>query len=913
MERGPQGRPVGHGNGVFNERPEKKTREARMSSIGVRRQLTGSTAMALLLGASAICWTPAAFAGIGTERGAAAPASLLQLAEETAASSSSSGAASTATQPAAAASDEGAAAASDEPAASADAAASETPAPAEPATAAPAENAAGDTADDQAAPAATGDATAPATAPAETAAPAEAAAPAATQDAAAAEAPVIKIAEPSDPTALAAFKMLDKHCARCHQDGKLENRLRPAKNFGDVLDLERLARDPNLIQPGNPDASRIYKQIVKKEMPYDTYYEYTAAEPTAEEITALRDWIEGLGKTQAATCDANGFVTNEELVSAIAADLQSEADHRVKNMRYFTLTNIANACAPSDELEVYRQGFIKLLNSLSRNPDVIRLAAVDEAKTIIKVNLDDLKWTPEDWEKLVSVYPYASEPDVKLFDFVKQATGTNLAYIRADWMAFAASRPPLYHTMLKLPTDFAGLQKELNLDIKSNLEKFLAKRAGFQVSGVSRNNRLIERHAIETGAFWTSYDFAGNKDTQSLFEHPLGPDGENAFKHDGGETIFSLPNGFSAYYLNTADGKQLDTGPTNIVQDTTQKDLSVTNGISCMGCHDQGFRKAKDDIRAHVENDRTFSKETRDAVTALYPAHEEMDRIIEEDVQNFRAAMKRAGLDPDLKWAGVEMINALSKQYEKDVSLKLAAAEFGLRDEDFVTRLEGAGGEAFRVKRRLEQGVIPRDTFEVSFKTLLTQVTDDKFAEAKGEAKAAAVTVADTKEKAELSRDFDIALISDKSAYKKGEVASFTISAKQDCNLTLINVDSKGVGTVLLPNDFEKENFLKAGTEIQVPGPNAEYQLRLKDKGKETVIAVCNASKEDVDGIKHNFDEKQFTELGNYRSFAVRAIKVEKVKKKAGEKTASQEAAETGKVTAKGDVLARTAIQFEVE
>ena len=866
-----------------------------MSSIGIRRQLTGSTALALLLGASAICWTSVAFAGIGTERSASATSSLVRLAEETTTTSSSSSATSTETQPAAAAPAEDAA---EEPAAGADAAA---PADAS-GEAAPA------AAEDAAAPAATEDAAAPAAAPAEAEAPAEAAAPAA-----AAEAPAITIVEPTDPKALAAFKMLEKNCARCHQDGKLVNRLRPAKNFGDVLDLERIARDPNLIQPGNPDASRIYKQIVKKEMPYDTYYEYTAAEPSAEEITALRDWIEELGKTQTASCDASRFVTNEELVGAIAADLQSEADHRVKNMRYFTLTNIANACAPEDELEVYRQGLVKLLNSLSRNPDVIRLAAVDEAKTIIKINLDDLKWTPEDWEKLLSVYPYAAEPDVKLFDFVKQTTGTNLAYIRADWLAFAASRPPLYNTMLKLPGSFQDLEKELNLDVKSNIEKFLAKRAGFQVSGVSRNNRLIERHAIETGAFWTSYDFAGNKGKQSLFEHPLGPDGDNGFHHDGGETIFSLPNGFNGYYLNTADGKPLDTGPTQIVQDTTQKNLLVTNGISCMGCHDQGFRKAKDDILAHVEKDRTFSKEVRDAVVALYPTHDEMDRIIEEDVQNFRSAVKRAGLNPDLKWAGVEMINALSKQYEKDVNLKLAAAEFGLSDEDFVSRLEGAGGEAFRVKRRLEQGVIPRDTFEVSFKDLLTQVTDDKLAVAQGEAKAEAATVADTKEKPELSRDFDIALISDKSAYKKGEVASFTISTKQDCNLTLINVDSKGVGTVLLPNDFEKENFLKAGSEIQVPGPNAEYQLRLKDKGKETVIAVCNASKEDVDGIKHNFDEKQFTELGNYRSFAVRAIKVEKVKKKAGEKTASQEAAETGKITAKGDVLARTAIQFEVE
>jgi hypothetical protein len=288
-----------------------------------------------------------------------------------------------------------------------------------------------------------------------------------------------------------------------------------------------------------------------------------------------------------------------------------------------------------------------------------------------------------------------------------------------------------------------------------------------------------------------------------------------------------------------------------------------------------------------------------------------MDLVIDGDVKNFRAALERAGLNPDLKWAGVEMINALSKQYEKDVTLKLAAAEFGLSGDEFVQRLEGAGGEAFRIKRRLEQGVVPRDTFEVAFKDLVGKVTDDKLAEAKGEAKAEAAKVADVKEKADVSRDFEISVISDKSVYKQGELATFTVASKQDCNLTLINVDSKGVGTVLLPNDFEKEHFLKAGSEIQVPGPDAAYQLRLQDKGTETVIAVCNASKEEVDGIKHNFDEKQFTELGNYRTF--RAITVEKTKRKAGEKKASEEAAETGKITAKGDVLARTAIKFEVE
>lgn len=725
----------------------------------------------------------------------------------------------------------------------------------------------------------------------------------------------VAIPLPANPVALKAFQALEKNCSRCHQDGRL-NRLRPAKNFGNILHLDEIAADPNLIQPGNPDASRLYKQIVKKEMPYDTYYEFTGAEPSADEVSAIRDWIASLGATQTAACGSRTTIGNGQIVNAVAADLQAQPDHRIAGLRYVTLANLYNACISDDQLAVDRQAVIKLLNSLSNNSDALRLATVDKEQTIIRFHLDDLAWDALKWEKLLAVYPYAAKPDVKLFDFVASATKTELPFVRGDWLAFAAARPPLYHDLLGLPKSFGELQKSLELSIEENLKKFLAKRAGFQISGVSRNNRLIERHTIKTGVLWTSYDFAGNQNRQSLFEHPLGPDGDNAFQHDGGESIYSLPNGFNAYYLSTAKGDRLDTGPTNIVQDTTQKDLSVTNGISCMGCHDQGFRKAKDEIRAHVAADRTFSKEVRDAVDALYPPHAEMDGLIDQDTKRFRDALQQAGLEPDAKIGGVEMINALSKQYEKDVNLAFAAAEFGITGEDFVARLAGAGGEIFRLQRRLEQGTVPRDTFEVAFKELLAKVTDDTFAVAQGVGKAE--TIGAKSEDSALSRDFELALFSDKSAYKVGDLAVFTVSTKKDCNLTLINVDAAGQGTVIFPNDFQRKNLIKAGEELKFPGAGAPFQFRLKDKGTEAVIAACNASGKEVDGIKHDFNKQQLTELGEYRSFVTRKIEVEqaaggKPKKKSGEKTATEEAAATGKVSAKGDVLARTAIKFEVK
>jgi hypothetical protein len=90
----------------------------------------------------------------------------------------------------------------------------------------------------------------------------------------------------------------------------------------------------------------------------------------------------------------------------------------------------------------------------------------------------------------------------------------------------------------------------------------------------------------------------------------------------------------------------------------------------------------------------------------------------------------------------------------------------------------------------------------------------------------------------------------------------FSIKSKEDCHLTLVNVDAKGEGTVIFPNKFQQDNFLPAGKEAQFPGSTAPFQFRLKDPGTETVIAICNATGKEADGIKHDFKKRQFTELG---------------------------------------------------
>jgi Domain of unknown function (DUF4384) len=724
---------------------------------------------------------------------------------------------------------------------------------------------------------------------------------------------------PTDPVALAAFQALEANCARCHQAGATLKRKKPAKDFGNVLRLEEIAQVPGLILPGNPDGSKLFIQIAKQEMPYDCFQEFNCErEPTEKEVQAIYDWIKSLGDVVVAACIDLNPIDEEAIVTAIAADLDAQQEHRRKGMRYITLTNFYNVCAPDTDMVRYRQGVVKLLNSLSREADVVKLRTIDPDKTIIAFNLDDLGWAEADWNKIIGAYPYAMKPDATVYDTVVSLTGTPLAWVRGDWFAFTASRPPLYYDLLKLPATFAELEKQVDVNVKENIEKFLAKRAGFQHSGVSKHNRLIERHTIPTGYFWTSYDFKGDKPDQSLFVHPLGPDGDDAFKHDGGETIFSLPNGFQAYYLNTAPGARLDKGPTEIVLDDSQLDRAVTNGISCMGCHNQGIRQGTDEIRKHVIADRTFSKDVRTKVEALYPSNEEFKKLLDEDASRFRNAMLRAGLDPDLdsQKVGVESINVLSKAYEKAIDLRIAAAEYGLLAEAFAQGLLAAGGESGQLKRRLEQGVLPREILEANFKQIIVQVSDNEPIEI---AAAGAADVAKVGGKSkEETHDFDLALTSDRNDYKVNDLPVFSIKSKEDCHLTLINVDASGEGTVIFPNKFQQDNFLAAGKEVQFPGADAPFQFRLKDPGTETVIAICNASGKTVDGIKHDFKKRQFTDLGNYRGFLTRQIVAEAKEKvaegqKDKEKDQTAEKKDEGPTAPPSEILSRTAIKLEVK
>jgi hypothetical protein len=731
------------------------------------------------------------------------------------------------------------------------------------------------------------------------------------------ETPETKLAiyQAADPVEIAAQATLDKHCSRCHQVGRLENLKKPVRGFGDVLQLDKLVLNPNLILPGNPEGSRLFQQVVNRNMPYDVYME-GADKPSVSDadILTLRTWIEAAGKRQADACKMPKAYAANDIIEVIFRDLSKLPEQQRATTRYVTISHLAAACSTDSEIEVYRQGVVKLLNSLSSESDVYALRAADDERLVIRFNLEDLNWTPELWEHIVSLYPYGVVPANSDFEAVAERTNTQVPYVRGDWLAFFASRPPLYEKILNLPSTFQALEKQLGVDTLGNITRNETKRAGFKESGVSQNNRLIERHTISTGAFWTSYDFGGTKDRQNLLEFPLGPaeafsqtnyGDKFAFVHDGGESIFNLPNGFQAYYLNNAKGEYLDKGPTNIVRDPDRTDLAVTNGISCMGCHDQGMKNATDEVRAHVRNTQVLPLLARKTVDALYPEKAEFDRLLAKDRDRFIAAVKLAGLDPQLKNGNEEVINALSNRYERDVDLKTAAAEFGVTVETVSKYLQSASSIGASFASQLELGTVQRDIFEAEFGGLVENVMDATSIQPSpntpryNDLKEKEVITVATSEA--FSNELTVSVTANDATAKPGDKPVFTVRASRDCSLTLVNVDSNGVGTVMFPNKFAPNNRIKGGRDFVFPAVDAKFDFKFLDIGTETIIAICDEGGASTIGITHDYEQSAFTDLGTGLDLS---RKIDTVKRPAKKGSAKQ---------VKYSGVARAAIKIKVQ
>lgn len=513
-----------------------------------------------------------------------------------------------------------------------------------------------------------------------------------------------------------ALAVLKANCHRCHGENDSAE-----GGVSYILDVDKLIAKGKVV-PGDAKKSRLLRRVTAGDMPPED----EKPRPSAADVATLKAWVEALAAGRPAAKEdkppeepKRAFVSAADNLTAIRDHLRQAPRSARRHLRYFTLTHQHNnEKLKAADLRLHQAALAKLLNSLSWKAGVVVPFPVDKAQTVWAVDVRKLDWDRHGlWGKVLAVYPYGlkhdSYPDdVKVNNLaseVNDLAGTWLPAVRADWFIATASKPPLYHDLLRLPAHAGALEKLLKVDVEDNFRRSELARAGFTESGVSRSNRLVERHEAAYGAYWKSYDFKTSDGRGNLFTFPLGPRfkanpfDDQAFEHDGGEVIFSLPNGLQGYLLVDAKDRRIDAGPTEVVRDKSETSgtVAVVNGQSCMFCHQHGMIK---DFRDGVQAGSRLRGVPRDKVRELYPAAGAMAKLLDQDEERFLRALDRAtglflkvGPDSgkDVK-DFPEVVGPLVRSYLlKEVDLATAALELGLKDkatlermdEDFLRRL----------------------------------------------------------------------------------------------------------------------------------------------------------------------------------------------------------------------------------
>jgi tetratricopeptide (TPR) repeat protein/mono/diheme cytochrome c family protein len=503
--------------------------------------------------------------------------------------------------------------------------------------------------------------------------------------------------------------ILKTNCYRCHgENGANEG------GFNYVADLRQLVSRKR-VAPGDSGKSKLIKRMLRADDPMPPADE--KVRPSAADIALLQKWIDS-GAPPADEIAPRAFVSASDALIAMRGDLEKAPPRDRPFIRYFTLTHLHNAGLSAEQMQSHRHALSKLVNSLSWQKPIAVPKAIDPERTILRIDLRDFQWNEKTWDAIIERNPYGIVYSDESAKALCDGTRSKLPHVRADWFVAAAARPPLYHDILQLPKSENELEKLLRVDTLENIRLERAARAGFNSSGVSRNNRLIERHESGATVYWKSYDFGGNTGKQNLFAQPLGPgDGDNAFVHDGGEIIFSLPNGLQAYFLADGKGQRIDKGPTAIVSDPRRPDRAVENGLSCMSCHARGIIEKTDQVRAHVlKNPKAFSESALESLQALYLPSDKMTSLMRADAKRFQDAVAQTGAP----LSATEPIAALAERFESELDLPLAAAEAGVVAADLLKALDKNPSLAKQFgPLRIEGGTIQREVFVDGFQELI--------------------------------------------------------------------------------------------------------------------------------------------------------------------------------------------------
>jgi hypothetical protein len=489
-----------------------------------------------------------------------------------------------------------------------------------------------------------------------------------------------------------AFKLVQKSCIPCHSGNAPggDYDFSSKQLLSEILNEERdFVIETIKDSPMPPKASGWKKAYSRKyQVEQDELQKMQLTDEERARLIGYLNSYEFVEKTK------RSFLSQEEIINHIYNDLSLVHPNIRHHMRYVSFANFYNSGSSSSDIIIFKYGIHKLLSSLTWISHMVKISEVENTfGTVLRIDLRHLVdtkkryWDSHTWHKITKHNPYYVHTPTKAHKVLRSILKTDQYLVRGDWLAFALSRPPLYHDLQDLPTKLEHLEMLIGINIQKNIIRTerasgprLVHRGGTTNSGVSDNHRIIERHDLPnwSGAFWISYDFLAPSDPKKdIRKHPFGPFGEDPFLHDGGEVIFTLPNGLQSYLLIDSKGNRIDVAPTEIVQNKGGNDARITNGISCFECHTEGIRDIKFEMR-NYEASFVKSKFTKTESLKFFHLYAPDKTKVYMELDKIRYLEKLKYIHGrDITF---DPISKLVNEFNKRVSFTKAASELNLKE-----------------------------------------------------------------------------------------------------------------------------------------------------------------------------------------------------------------------------------------
>lgn len=85
------------------------------------------------------------------------------------------------------------------------------------------------------------------------------------------------------------------------------------------------------------------------------------------------------------------------------------------------------------------------------------------------------------------------------------------------------------------------------------------------------------------------------------------------------------------------------------------------------------------------------------------------------------------------------------------------------------------------------------------------------------------------------------------ATYRRGDTVNFYVKANKNCYITLLDIGTTGVTTVIFPNEMQQNNYVEAGTIVSIPQDPDTFKFKVTGKrGREVVKVIATLEREEI-------------------------------------------------------------------